>query len=113
MNKKITKEVIKKEETTYPIMIPFRDDGYGKGCFYDHFTIQKATKHETKIIINDESHDITNFLNYYSKIKQEFDYGNMKIENFTKKLPFLTTCSHEGNFYFLNIRRFIDYSWKS
>src|SRR3972149_10677188 len=32
------------------ILISFRDEGAGKGAFYDHFTLQHHTTHETAMV---------------------------------------------------------------
>lgn len=58
------------------ILIPYRNDGQGKGAFYDHFTLQKLTDHPTAFDPNPK--ELKNFHAYLedSEIELPFNSGN-------------------------------------
>lgn len=69
-----------------PIGISYRADGEGKGAFYDHYTVQRSTKHETRLVrsVNTQSK-----LHSFAKA-QTFNllYGAQDKKTM-KKLPFV------------------------
>ncbi|OJX14055.1 MAG: hypothetical protein BGO77_01690 [Caedibacter sp. 37-49] len=73
-----------------PIVIAFRDEGSGKGAFYDHYTVQKATKYPTLISahpkmrlksLKDHSKTITYRLKH--GVEQEGQVIPESIDNFS------------------------------
>lgn len=75
-----------------PIVIAFRDEGSGKGAFYDHYTVQKATRYPTLISahprmrlksLKDHSKTITYRLKYGSE--QEGQVIPESIDNFSEQ----------------------------
>lgn len=86
---------LKRQKTSY-IVIPFRDDGKGKGAYYDHHTTQMLTGAPTCIAAVDPGADIQLFNNqsYYAGF--ELSYGNNNEHG--KKTPALSSeiAEHHG-----------------
>lgn len=81
---RIKKKFTPQKTPLAPIGISSRLDGKGKGAFYDHYTVQLSTEHETQLV---KSPNVGSNLHVFAK-SQTFNlpYGT-ENERINKKLP--------------------------
>ena len=58
-----------------PILIPYREDGNGKGAFYDHFTLQRSTHHPTVISYPTGQETTSALYTYARQFPGQLSYG--------------------------------------
>lgn len=71
--------------TQVPIDIPYRNDGEGKGAFYDHYTLQRSTGHSTRIAVAPQQNH-SNLAYYIAGQTFNLPYGILD-QNIGKILP--------------------------
>lgn len=96
---RVNKKFVSQKTPQAPIGISYRSDGEGKGAFYDHYTVQKSTEHETRIL---KSHEAESKLHNIAKDKTfNLPYGT-KDGKTSKILPSLVeTWDEEGGLLFI------------
>jgi GMP synthase-like glutamine amidotransferase len=96
---KIKKRFIAQQMAPALIGISYRSDGEGKGAFYDHYTVQLSTNHETQLV---KSPDMISKLHNFAK-QQTFNllYGNEDKETQKKLPPILKGWDENGGLLFI------------
>lgn len=96
---RVNKKFVSQKTPQAPIGISYRSDGEGKGAFYDHYTVQKSTEHETRIL---KSHEAESKLHVIAKDKIfNLPYGR-EDKKTSKILPSLVeTWDEEGGLLFI------------
>ncbi|HUX79980.1 MAG TPA: gamma-glutamyl-gamma-aminobutyrate hydrolase family protein [Alphaproteobacteria bacterium] len=105
---KIKKRFIAQQMMPAPISISYRSDGEGKGAFYDHYTVQLSTKHETQLM---KAPGMTSILHRFAK-QQTFNlpYGKEDKETQKKLPPMIEGWDENGGLLFIPGRPRIDAS---
>ncbi|MBS0272542.1 MAG: gamma-glutamyl-gamma-aminobutyrate hydrolase family protein [Proteobacteria bacterium] len=82
--KKAKKKFVPESLREAPIEISYRSDGEGKGAFYDHYTVQKSTRHKTHLV---KPEGMRSTLHVYAKQQVAILPYGTKDEKTQKNLP--------------------------
>lgn len=95
----VKKKFVPQKTPQAPIGISYRSDGEGKGAFYDHYTVQKSTEHNTQVL---KSPEAPSKLHVVAKAKTfDLPYGT-RDEKTSKILPsHVETWDEEGGLLFI------------
>lgn len=78
------------------IAISYRDEGKGKGAFFDHFTLRAITGVETEIVVQ-QNHAVTNFANLINYRNGHNEHG-LPLNT---SIPHTTSDPKESGFIFI------------
>lgn len=83
-----------KNQAKAPTIVSYRDDGWGKGAYYDHYTLQLLTNKPTSIAV-DAGKQTDKFINYLQNATLELRFGEVKADK--RHAPPIVENINEGS----------------